>query len=308
MKFTEAITILEIEIDSFDLMTKEELKKKYHKMAIKYHPDKNHSQEATQRFQEVSHSYLFLLNKIQNNDKEDENEEECKNYKEVIYLIIEKLLKKENLNEPLSNYIKHIISIIGDVCENKVQPIIEKIKLNKMQMYYSPKEMETEMETETETEMETETETEMETKRIILNPNLKDLFENNLYKLNENGLICIVPLWHNELIYENENITVLVNCIPVLPPNIQLDEENNIHLILNYNIKDIFEKQTHIIEIKNEKGECIKTCIINLFDLRLVKEQVIIIENEGISKININDIYDISNKSNIILHITLTLE
>jgi hypothetical protein len=260
-------------------MTEEELKKKYHKMAIKYHPDKYHSIEATQRFQEISHSYLFLLNKIQQNNEDDENEEEYKNYKEKIYLIIEKLLNKEFLNEPLSQCIKHVISIIGDVCENKVQPIIENIKLKNA--------------------------IRKQNKLIILKPNLKDLFENNLYKLNENGLVCIVPLWHNELIYENNNITVNVNCIPVLPNHINLDEENNIHITLKYKITDVFEKKIVInIDCNNE---CIKIYELELTNVKLLKKQIIVIKNEGISKININDIYDISKKSDLILHLTLEI-
>ena len=278
MKFSEALQILEI--DSFSLITEEELKKKYHKMAIKYHPDKNRSHEATQRFQEISHSYLFLLDRIQKNNEDDENEEECKNYKEIIYLIIEKLLNKDFLNEPLSQYIKHVISIIGDVCENNVQPIIENIKLkNAMRS--------------------------KQNRLIILNPNLKDLFENNLYKLNENGLVCIVPLWHNELIYENDNNIVNVNCIPVLPNNINLDEENNIHITLKYKITDIFEKKI-VVNIDCD-NECIKIYDLELTNVKLLKKQTIVIKNEGISKININDIYDISNKSDLILHLTLEI-
>lgn len=279
MKFTEALNHLEI--DSLESITEEELKKQYYKMALKYHPDKNGSSpESTHRFQEISHSYVFLLNKIQQNNENDENEEEYKTYKDTIYLIIEKILKKENLNEPLSHYIRHMIELISDVCENNVQPIINKIKT-----------------------MHNNRNSQNESNIIILKPNLNDLFENNLYKLNENGVMYIVPLWHNELIYENN---IIVKCIAVLPPNIYLDEDNNIHILLNYKIKDIFSKEKEIISITCE-NKCIKMYELHLNNVKLLKEQIIIIKNEGISKINTHDIYDISKKGDVIIHLTLEL-
>ena len=49
--------ILKVNKDS----TKEEIKKNYHKLSLKYHPDKNHGdRESTARFKDISEAYTIL--------------------------------------------------------------------------------------------------------------------------------------------------------------------------------------------------------------------------------------------------------
>ena len=63
MNYKEAFCILEIDIDNVEFkdITLDYLKKKYHKLALKNHPDKNgNTIESTIKFREINEAYLLL--------------------------------------------------------------------------------------------------------------------------------------------------------------------------------------------------------------------------------------------------------
>ena len=134
---------------------------------------------------------------------------------------------------------------------------------------------------------------------IILNPSIDDLFANNLYKLKVNDFTYIVPLWHDELIYDNSGNDIYVKCFPVLPNNVTIDEKNNIHIECKYDIKEILALEFIEVNVGNN--------IFDIFtkELMIKPKQTVVLKNEGISKINTKDIYDISKKSDVYLHIAL---
>ena len=132
--------------------------------------------------------------------------------------------------------------------------------------------------------------------RVILNPNLNDLYNQSVFKLRTSVL---VPLWFSELIYEKENI--IVECIPELPENITLDEHNNIHVRISYLISEVWKKD--ILEVS--VGTRIFTILTR--DLKLMNYQIFAHMRAGIPVPNEKNIFKTDHLSNVIIHVLLDL-
>ena len=142
---------------------------------------------------------------------------------------------------------------------------------------------------------------QLKDEKIILYTFLEDLFANNLYKLHILGKQYIIPLWHHELVYDiSGGGDLFVQCVPLLPDTMSIDENNNLHIKLEYQVSDLLEKDEVIVTIIGNK-----TVKFRPHDLKIKKEQSWTICGQGIPKINPTQIYDISKKSDIILHIQI---
>jgi hypothetical protein len=81
----------------------------------------------------------------------------------------------------------------------------------------------------------------------------------------------------------------------------EIDNKNNLHIHLKYNVLELWNKTKEIIPIGTKK-----TIEIISSDLRFSNNQTVIM-GDGISKINTVNVYDVSNKALIFLHITMDL-
>ena len=84
-----------------------------------------------------------------------------------------------------------------------------------------------------------------------------------------------------------------------------IDANNNLHLWRLWNIADIWREKkndTITLEIRpTVKHE------IDLNAVKMVPKQEIILYGKGIAKMNAENVYDVSVRGDIILHLTLTL-
>ena len=71
---------------------------------------------------------------------------------------------------------------------------------------------------------------------IILNPNLEDMLNDKIYKLELEEETYYIPLWHNELCYDASGNDIIVRCIPELDSNITIDNDNNLYYIAHETI------------------------------------------------------------------------
>ena len=293
-------------------ITEELLKKQYRINALRNHPDKSSAPDATLRFQQINAAYQYLLKDLHfmsmdENDTDDDTETEytedinvTNSYASILMSFVKNIVK----NDVPNNKIYHIIlQKISNTCEKKALEMVEKIDKNVLikvyeiiQNYRETLHFSTDFINKIKEVINKKIEKD---ECIILNPTLDDLFENNLYKLCVNGFTYIVPLWHDELVYDNSGNDIYVKCFPLLTENITIDNKNNIHVCLTYDIKEILKKEYITFYLGKKEFE------IEPRELTVEKMQTITLKGEGISKINTIDIYDVSKKGNVVLHITL---
>ena len=296
MIISEACSILKINIP----FSKRELKTKYYKAALKYHPDKNKDDpNSKEEFQKILAAYECL-------SKEIDDDEHYIHKEDVSYdNILRKFVYYATGNN--SSQIEPIIHMITKKCSTipmKILNTLDKKTLYKIYDYVTTYSDIIGISDEWVNSIEKLLKTKCKNDNIyILNPTINDLFEDVIYKLEVND-VYYVPLWHEEVEFEenttdNVKKTVIVRCVPDLPDYIYLDHHNNVNVNISLQISDAFKKDC----IKVVVGE--KVFKIPTKKLYIRPIQTYTFYEEGISKINSNDIYNCTTRGDIIIHIAL---
>ena len=307
MNYNDACILLEIK----DELTIEILKRQYRRKALQYHPDKNKSDDASDKFNNIKNAYEFLLKYLDKPNFDEDFINPFENivnneYTKTLFSFLNNILGNESQYHEIKSRIFYIIvNKIANCYENKAFELLEKIDkkilLKISDFFFKYKDIFHFSENFLNNLEEIIITKMKDDKCIILNPFLEDLFENNLYKLTENGNIYYIPLWHHELVYDNSGSDMYVKCIPILPENITIDSHNNIHVELKFNIRELWGKS--FIEFNLGKN----TFSIFTEKLKFKEKQTVVLQNQGISIINLDNIFDVSKKSNIVLYVQIDI-
>lgn len=289
-----------LDIKEEEKLTHETLKRQFRYKALQYHPDKNHSLDAKDKFQEVKEAYDILKTNIGDTVTSDFN---C-NYADLLYDFLRDTLElKEFANKLVNTRVFNIIiDKLTHTCEDKMMSIIEKIDKTIIIELYRVitkndtlfKYIDNSVIEKVKSFIDDKTKDD---ERIILNPTIEDLLECNVYKFNINDKRFIIPLWQDELIYDISGSDLYVLCNPILDENHFIDELKNLHVKITHIMKDIWCCTNKTIKIGNKVLE------YNPSELKLKYHQTLMFKGEGIPYPNTKNIYDIKNKGNIILHI-----
>jgi DnaJ-class molecular chaperone len=305
MNYKKAIKILEID-GTFDYKI---LKSRYYIKALRYHPDKNDAPNAEEKFKEISEAYNYLNKYINSKNKESyhESRENFSNddfdnsnydYKNILYKFILSLNGDFTLNENDIEYfnnifdnenIKYLLTILKLLPKNKLHSIYNYlINIHLIKESIIIKEIEKILEENSKPDI-----------KYIINPSIDNLLNHEVFKIKIENEHYFIPLWHNEIIYETSNNTLIFECIPKIDNHIFIDDDNNIFINDNVELHSLLEKEDYEISIGNTKYN------INMEDIKIKKNQIITIKNKGISNIDYENIYNIENKSNIYINLTL---
>jgi hypothetical protein len=320
MDIKKAFEILEIDIDSYNV-TAEILKKQYHIKSLQHHPDKNgNTIESTIKFREINEAYLLLRPVFtveqRQSDVDADVDVDVDVEKELDYTDLLNSFITEFSNKKYINVLKEIITN----CSYKMFEKMSKSYSIEIYNFLSQNKYILHIRQEILTHV-LEIIHNKEIQNIIINPSIDDLFENNIYKLNYKNSLYLVPLWHHEVYFDDEDSCVVdddvsnfnadsndvdgkickefvVTCFPVLPNNIIIDEDNNfiVYLDIVFEI-DLLYKQ-NIYFYLGKKEFCIP---IN--ELQMKQTQVYVLKKQGISKIK-DEIDNVEEKSDIIVTIT----
>lgn len=290
MKITEACNIFEI--DEKDFNNKDLIKKKYRLLALKYHPDKNKSECATSKFQEINTAYEVLINE----------KNEYKNYETLVkeFYWMNLFLKNELYVNISHNIFFNIIdkckenslSYIDSLDEKLIRDILIILKINKS-IFHIDDDFILKIEKIYENKQK-------ESITYILNPDINDLIEDNVYKYIINDGEILIPLWNKYVFYSDDSGNEIgFYCNPIVDDNMIVNEDNELIIKVNKKISEIMDIENIPIYIGNHVR------YIKNNQIRFVKEQKIILYNCGISTINYENVIDNSIKSNIIVILTI---
>jgi len=309
MNYKTALEILEIDMSDkkYSDINLEYLKKQYHKLALQNHPDKNgNTKESKEKFQAINEAYDYLKREINFNEQGEKSTTASTVYVDILQSFLSEIFAGK-YNDKFFEIVKNIIvkkipnKLFKDLNKEMAFDIYNFLSKHKNILHINQELLDNLMEI-----VKKKYEDVMEYYK--LNPSIDDLFENNVYKLYVNDQLFLVPLWHNELYFESSELNnfkeIVVSCEPELSKNIIIDDNNNLIVKIDFDSNNLPDLIKNDEKISFNIGK--KEFYVPLNKLYMKKNQYYRIKNEGLSKINENDIYDVSNKSDIIVNINLT--
>ena len=308
MNYDKAREVLEFA--SNELITIDILKKRYRRLALLYHPDKNNnSEESKFVFQQIQEAYSLLSSRLEKdgNYSEDVTEEHANTttgayyeYNVFLSLFMESFLQSENtlfrdiVKELVLNGCKKLsVSLFEKIDKDVAVEILSFIMKHRCILHID----EDMIERVKEVIMKKFENVQL----YILNPTLEDMFSHTLYKLSVNNYTYFVPLWHSEMYFDGEEGDILVKCIPDLPDNVFIDDERIIHVELKIAfIPEYLDDNSVSFELGGQTF-----CITNLL---MKRTHIYHLPKVGLSVINENNVYAVDEKMGMYVKLTFTAE
>jgi hypothetical protein len=302
MDFQTAIKTLELNA-GFSLV---DVKRNYYKLSLKWHPDKNTSINSTKKFQEIAEAYEFLkiyLDLENGNETNETNENDflnmCNHFLSSLIETTKTMTGNRITNEQIMNILKQLTTKCEKVSIKLFEGIDKESSILLFNYLVSYADI-LKISQETLNEIKNVIELKMKNDNIIiLNPNIENLLNDEVYVLTFEDKTYYIPLWHNELIYDTTKGKLIVKIEPELPPHLEIDDNNNIIVNLTTKINSLLVNEKLIFKL----GE--KVFQMTSENLRIKKKQQFFLKNKGLTRINYSELYNIKKKADIIVNLEL---
>lgn len=298
MNYSKATKLLNLSQNK-GYLNNSDIRKAYLKACLKYHPDKYGDDGSA--FKDVHAAYVYMCETIkQQPDKIDSS------FDSILSEFISKFSQKQNWN---NIFIQTTIKGIFIKCEKYIISVFENLEKD-VAIEVFDFLIQTQFFTQWD-EKYIELIREIIHKKmkhdniILLNPTLKDLMEDKIFKLDIGENKFYIPLWHNELYFDlidmsSNKIDLIVKMIPDINENIFIDHNNNILIQKKEEISEIFSNgklDMNIggkeISISSNEIKCIK------------KKQFFYFKKQGILKMDQKNIFNASNRGDITIELEL---
>ena len=287
-----------IGFDENEPITRDELKRKYRRLALQFHPDKNgNSKESAEHFKMIHEAYeylqIYMVSQTDDDAPSNTASEASDDYMTMLQRFIESIIQSPNMSEIIKEIVmngckKLSTRLFENMSKDTSMEVLSFISKHRNILHIDPDTILSVREIILEKYKNDQI--------YILNPSLDDLLENNVYKLDIDGKIYLVPLWHSEVYFDGSGCDIIVQCIPDLPANMYIDENNALHVNINapftISLLDspivLFKlgKQTFPLQVQFKKTQ---TCYLH---------------NQGISVIDEKNMYNIFPKGGVYVKIT----
>lgn len=296
-----------LELDKKNQITKDDIKKNYKKLVIKYHPDKNPDKDTTEQFKLIQVAYETLIDddKRRQYDSMD-SKQKMEFYDEIMNIITKKY---PNFKE----YVNYFVETFYENSEDNFKKDLETLNFNKLfdNVFNNiPNFIHKSIENYKKESLNKITSKNLK-KYVIdiniygkINVNIKDRYLNKFLKLNINretkeDIEILVPTYMKRYILEGEgeiginniNGDIIIDIVEINNTKfINLDNEEN-NLYIEYEIPLYNYLYGGEINFKH-----IDDTNINIKIDSLLSNNIVHIKNKGM----INNILDLDNDDNII--------
>jgi hypothetical protein len=291
-----------IGFDENEPITRDELKRKYRRLALQFHPDKNgNSAESAENFKVIHEAYEYLQIYIisQPDDSQDDTttnaatSEAGDDYMTMLQRFIESIIQSPNMNEIIKEIVmngckKLSTRLFENMSKDTSIELLSFISKHRNILHIDPDTIQCVREIILEKYKNDQI--------YILNPTLDDLLENNVYKLDVDGKIYLVPLWHSEVYFDGSGCDIIVQCIPDLPANMYIDENNALHVNINAPFTiSLLDSPVVLFKLGKQSFP---------LQVQFKKTQTCYLHNQGISVIDEKNMYNIFPKGGVYVKIT----